>query len=113
MPKEKEIPPSMERNAFLSMDNNRQIKTSGETLHSAETKKASGTNSQLKSKSEATKSIVSVVAGGFAGIIAKTGIICERIIHTAITDLTNFAFIPYLCSRCSYGTIENHVPSDK
>lgn len=74
MPKEKEIPPSMERNAFLSMDNNRKIETSGESLHSAETKKELGTNSQLKSKSEATKSMVSVIAGGFAGILAKTGI---------------------------------------
>jgi len=47
-----EVPPSMEKNGFLSMDNNR----------TAEFRK------------EAKKTFVSVVSGGFAGILAKTAV---------------------------------------
>ena len=50
--KNSEVPPSMEKNGFLSMDNNRAAQF----------------------KSEAKKSLISVVAGGFAGMIAKTAV---------------------------------------
>ena len=69
-----EIPPSMEKNAFLSMDNNRELKIGRNTSSSSSSNTVTTTIAETSNiKHETSKSMTSIIAGGFAGILAKTG----------------------------------------
>jgi hypothetical protein len=60
----------MERNAFLSMDNNRKIAAS----ESVPLGGVKAVTKKVEDRSGASKSASSIVAGGFAGILAKTAV---------------------------------------
>lgn len=58
----------MEKNAFLSMDNNRRIEKLSDPDSVVAVESAKSTSRSVK------KSLSAVVAGGFAGILAKTAV---------------------------------------